>query len=80
MYDTASRSLVEMHEQLRVSWYATAGSFEHDRTSENVDSSSNASENVWSAPLKKSTVRFWVVIRDNRRGVGWRSFELKVQD
>ena len=80
MYDTASRSLVEMHEQLRVSWYATAGSFEHDRTSKNVDSSSNASENVWSAPLKKSIVRFWVVIRDNRRGVGWRSFDLKVQD
>jgi hypothetical protein len=80
MYDTASRSLVERHEQLRVSWYATEGRFDHERTSENVDENSNASENVWSAPFTKATVKLWVVIRDDRRGVGWWSFELRVRN
>lgn len=79
MFDPASRVLVEQREQMRVSWYATAGSFDHDRTGANLPKRANASENGWLAPLTPGTVRFWLVLRDDRRGVGWQAFDLTVE-
>jgi hypothetical protein len=78
MFDPVSRSLIEESEQLRVSWYAIAGGFDHDRTAANVATRPNTSSNKWTAPLTAGTVRFWVVLRDDRRGVGWQTFDLTV--
>jgi len=79
-YDQISQSLVNRRESIRVSWYATAGAFEHDRTgrAENEAAEAN-SANSWTAPGQVGLVRFWLVIRDDRRGLNWSSFDLNVE-
>ena len=78
-YDTVSQSLAERRESIRISWYATDGSFNHDRTGRTEAEADLAdTSNDWTAPDKTTTVRFWLVIRDDRRGVNWTSFDLQV--
>jgi hypothetical protein len=79
MFDPEARELTQRREQLRVSWFATAGEFEHDRTGANVSSDDRASGNRWTAPQDQGFVSFWIVVRDDRRGVGWRQFQIEVQ-
>lgn len=71
--DPAARKIVEHHEAMRVAWFATDGSFDHDGTGRTErEARSNAfSENEWVAPGAKGRVHFWFVLRDDRGGVGW---------
>lgn len=61
-------------ETLWVSYYATAGSFEHDSRIIN-DAHSGWSDDTsgrWRANVSASQeVRIWAVVRDNRNGVAW---------
>ncbi len=78
-YDTVTQSLADRRESIRVSWYATDGNFDHDRTGRAEDeAASTDTSNNWSAPDKATKVRFWLVIRDDRRGVSWTTFDLNV--
>jgi hypothetical protein len=78
-YDAMQQSLVQRHEAIQISWYTTDGAFEHDRTGRAEQEAAIASsDNVWAAPDAATNVRFWVVIRDDRRGVGWVSFDVAV--
>jgi len=77
-FDPASRTLAKQNEQIRVSWFATAGDFEHERTGANSSRNDYTSENTWIAPTSAGQVSFWVVVRDDRRGVGWKQFQLTV--
>jgi len=77
-FDPASRTLAKKSEQIRMSWFATAGDFEHERTGSNSSHNDYTSENTWTAPDSPGQVSFWVVIRDDRRGVGWKPFQLMV--
>jgi len=78
-YDAVTQSLADRRESIRVSWYATDGNFDHDRTgrAETEAALANTS-NDWTAPDKATKVRFWLVIRDDRRGVNWTTFDLNV--
>ena len=78
-YDPASQTLTNRRESIRVSWFATDGNFNHDRTgrTESEADQTNTS-NDWTAPDKTTTVRFWLVIRDDRRGSNWTTFDLQV--
>jgi hypothetical protein len=78
VFDPDARDLATRHEQMRVSWYATGGEFAHDRTAANVSGAEPASQNDWKAPDEEGTVSFWVVLRDDRRGVGFRQFEVAI--
>jgi hypothetical protein len=58
-------------EELAFSWFATAGTWKSNRTFEEAT-------NDWTAPLEPQTVQLWVVVRDDRNGVDWRTFTLVV--
>ena len=35
--------------------------------------------NTWTAPSTAGTVTLWVVLRDSRGGIGWKSYRVAVQ-
>ena len=78
-FDPLNRSLTDRREAMRVSWFATAGRFEHERTGRAEDEASELStDNTWTAPDESMELRLWVVLRDDRGGVGWGSYRLQV--
>lgn len=81
LYDADRRTLVSPREALRVSWFATAGELEHDRTGRTGDEADLFTDDVWTAPADAAPgtiVHFWVVLRDERGGVDFASFDLAV--
>jgi hypothetical protein len=79
-FEPAQRQLVDRREAMRVSWYATAGSFDHDRSGRaEQEASLTYSDNGWTAPDQRGTVRVWVVLRDDRGGVGYGSYLIVVK-
>jgi hypothetical protein len=79
-YDRSSRTLVMPREALSVSWFATDGEFEHDRTGRSGDEPEAFTDDVWTAPTAAAgaVVHFWVVLRDERGGVDEASFDLTI--
>lgn len=69
--DVAAQRLVELTEIMRVSWLATAGSFEHDRT--------GGGDNAWTAPDAPGLVHVFVVLRDDRGGVAYQTRAIDVR-
>jgi hypothetical protein len=63
--------VIDTHrESLSVSWFATDGSFEHDRTGRGENETELSTDNVWTAPLTPGViVHFWILLRDIRGGV-----------
>lgn len=78
MFDPTRREVVEQRESMRVSWFASDGHFASDRTGVSGDEQGAESQNVWTAPDVLGPVRLWVVLRDDRGGVGWLSAQLDV--
>lgn len=80
VFDIGTRALVYTREALRVSWFATAGSWSHDRTGRADNDSELSTDNTWTAPPVDSatTVHVWLVLRDNRGGSAWGQFRLMV--
>ena len=79
-FDPITRKLADRREAMRVSWFASAGEFGHDRTGRSETEADRAdSENDWTAPAAEGEVRIWVVLRDDRGGVGWGSYKLQVE-
>jgi len=77
--DLISHQLVDRRESIRVSWYSNDGSFDHDRTGRTEgEAGTPNTDNAWTAPSTSADVRFWVVIRDDRGGVGWSSYVIHV--
>lgn len=74
-----TRQVVSRREALFVSWYATAGKFDNRRTGvSESDPDEPGTTNRWVAPQASGEVRFWIVIRDDRGGVGWQSYRIHV--
>ena len=79
-FDLGSRQLVDRREGMRVSWYAAGGSFEHDRTGQTeADAATTYTDNSWTAPKSPGIVHLWAVLRDDRGGVDWGSFSVRVE-
>jgi hypothetical protein len=80
VFDRTSRTLVTTREALRVSWFATDGTFEHDHTGAAADDASTSTQNLWTAPsvTAAQTVHMWVVLRDSRGGAAVQSFDIDV--
>jgi hypothetical protein len=79
-FDPQNRALTDRREAVRVSWFANAGHFDHERTGRaESDASSNTSDNPWTAPDDSLDVWLWVVIRDDRGGTGWSSYRLRAE-
>jgi hypothetical protein len=78
-YDPEARAVSSRRESLRVSWFASAGRFAEERTGRSESEADvTFSENAWRAPAS-GVVRIWVVLRDDRGGVGWQSYTLRVR-
>ena len=73
-------ALSHRREAIRVSWFATAGTFQDVHTGRDEASADDpASDNTWFAPSTTGDVVLWVVLRDDRGGEGWKSYRLRVE-
>jgi hypothetical protein len=67
LFDPSTQALTDVTENLRISWFATAGQFEHEGTAV----ADGLAVNGWHAPSAPTTVHIWAVARDDRGGIGW---------
>jgi hypothetical protein len=79
VYDLATKTLVDHRESMRVSWFATAGTFDADRTGRDETETELFTENGWTAPAAPQTVWFYVVLRDPRGGTAFQSFSTTLE-
>jgi hypothetical protein len=77
-FDPETRRVVDRRESIRVSWFASAGSFQNAVTGRDETETSTDTDNVWTAPDAPGAVTLWLVIRDARGGQSFRSFRLAV--
>lgn len=79
LHDLQRRVLVDRREAMRVSWFTTAGTFEVDHTGQGAaEASANTSDDVWVAPDEETDATIFVVLRDDRGGVGYRRYRIHV--
>jgi hypothetical protein len=78
VWDVVSLSLVMQQESLRLSWYATGGSFAHDATGRSDTETETFTQNSWTAPEAPGPVHLWTVLRDNRGGIDFGFAEIDV--
>lgn len=79
VYDVENKVLVDHRESMRVSWFATAGTFDADRTGRDETETELFTENGWTAPKTARAVHFYVVLRDPRGGTAFQSFRTNVE-
>jgi hypothetical protein len=87
VWNVVTLTLDTQRESLRVSWFATGGSFEHDVTghaggvvaSDAAQTDTETStQNVWHAPETPGPVYLWAVLRDDRGGIDFAAAEIDV--
>jgi hypothetical protein len=79
VYNPATRILETHRESMRVSWFATAGTFDADRTGRDETEQELFTDNGWTAPSSSLTVYFYAVLRDPRGGVAFQTWSTQVQ-
>jgi hypothetical protein len=77
--DASSQALVDHRESMRVSWFASGGAFENERTGRDESDPALTTSNDWTAPTEPGPVHLWVVLRDSRGGVAFASYDLAVR-
>jgi hypothetical protein len=77
--DPQTHAVAQAREQIRVSWFATAGVFDDDRTGREPTDPTTYTDNGWTAPATPGRVNVWLVVRDDRGGVGWSSYTFTVK-
>jgi hypothetical protein len=78
VFNLVTQTLETHRESLSVSWFATDGSFEHDRTGRGETEPDLTTDNVWTAPATPGVVHFWVLLRDIRGGVDFAETAIRV--
>jgi hypothetical protein len=78
VYDSVMLALIEAREAIRLSWYATAGELDVDRTGVIATDTTTSSSNVWTAPSTVGAASLWVVVRDDRGGTGWSRIDVTI--
>jgi hypothetical protein len=79
VFDLVSRSVVDHRESMRVAWFASAGTFDVDHVGRDGEGAVSFVEDAWTAPPVPGRVHVWLVVRDDRGGVGWESYEVDVK-
>jgi hypothetical protein len=81
LFSLASRQLEEKREIMRVSWFAGfgGGSFANDRTGRDGSDFATTTDNDFTAPTTPGIYPIWAVIRDDRGGQSWKSYEIQVK-
>jgi hypothetical protein len=79
-FDPAVGEIIDRRESIVVSWYATAGEFEERKTGvSESDPDEPRTGTSWVSPSQSGEHRLWLVIRDDRGGVSWRSYRVSVR-
>jgi hypothetical protein len=78
VYDLTRQAIVDRREELTVSWFATGGEFDRDRTGTTEMDTVSSITNSWVAPAMPGVVHLWIVLRDNRGGLDFREYLLTV--
>ena len=76
-WDVLTLTLDNHREAMRVSWYATAGSFEHDVTGRTEFETETFADNTWT-PGDPGLVHMWVVLHDSRGGTDFAGYDINV--
>jgi hypothetical protein len=76
--DPSGDALVDQTESLYMSWFATSGSFEHERTGVAGGETATSTSNAWKAPDTAMSVHLWLVLRDSRGGTDFKSYQIQV--
>ncbi len=76
-WDVLTHTLANHNEAMRVSWYATAGSFEHDVTGRSEFETETFAQNTWT-PGAQGVVHMWIVLHDSRGGTDFAGYDLDV--
>jgi hypothetical protein len=78
-FDPATQAVRARREGLRLSWFTTAGLLDEDHTGRDEADEATWSDNAWTAPAGAGIAHLWVVLRDDRGGVGWRAYTFDVR-
>lgn len=78
-FDPLALELATRREAIGVTWYASAGTLDEARTGRASDDERSSSDNGWVAPDEPGPVHVWVVLRDDRGGVGVGELVLEVE-
>jgi hypothetical protein len=78
VWNLVTQTLDTHRESLSVSWFATDGSFAHDRTGRGETEPDLTSNDVWTAPTTLGLVHLWVLLRDIRGGVDFAETQVMV--
>jgi hypothetical protein len=77
VFDPVSRTLVMQRESLRVSWFTTAGAFDHDVTGRGETETETWADNVLTTPATPGkTMHLWAVLRDARGGIDFQAYDV----
>ncbi len=80
VFDIDSQSIAVQRESIAVAWYTTPGaSVDTDRTGRQSSDDTTTSDNGWQAPTASGLAHLWVVLRDDRGGVGWAEYAFDVK-
>jgi hypothetical protein len=78
-YDPAFDAVGIKREALSVAWYASSGTLDRESTGRAEDDPATSSSNSWTAPTTGGTTYLWIVLRDNRGGVDFETYEARVR-
>jgi hypothetical protein len=78
VFDVARQALIKTREAITVSWFATAGALELDRTGRASDDHATSTTNTWTAPSSTGTAHLFAVVRDSRGGASFFSADVDV--
>lgn len=81
VFERDSRSIGIRRESITVAWYSDVGGFSVPENGVAAsDPESTTKGNTWRAPASERDSRIWVVLRDERGGVGFLSVTANVRD
>lgn len=78
LFNLDGRTFQLPRESIRISWTANRPGFELARTGVSSDDDASESGNRFVAPLDSGSLTTWIVIRDDRGGVGHRTIEWEI--
>jgi hypothetical protein len=81
-FDSAAGNIVDRREGIAITWYSTAGDFSERRVGLAESDPEPETPHVatsWAAPTKAGEQTLWAVIRDDRGGVSWSTYQVRVE-
>lgn len=78
-FDVVSRALVIQREAVNAAFYTTGGSLGDPSSGRSASDPGSDVRTAFTAPDSSGPVWLWLVLRDDRGGVGWQGWQVQVQ-